>query len=197
MKKAILLSFFGIILAILIAGFLIFSYNNIFYPLKYKDEIISASKELGVPAETIASIINAESKFNEKAVSKKGAVGLMQVLPSTASWTIQRLSGSSISKNPELESSLYDEKTKEGELLEPTTNIRVGTCYFSYLLTKFGDMDVALCAYNAGEGVVKNWLSKKEYSSNGKVLKKIPYSETKDYVEKVNRNIKIYSKKFR
>ena len=197
MKKVVLISVLGAIVVIIFAGFLIFSYNKIFYPLKYEEEIVSVSKEFNVSPEIIASIINVESRFNEKVVSNKGAVGLMQILPSTASWTVQQLSGGKGAKNSELELSFYNETTKEGELFDPMTNIRIGTCYFVYLLNKFGDFDVALCAYNAGEGVVRNWLGKSEYSNNGKTLSKIPYSETKNYVEKVNRNIKVYSKKFK
>ena len=136
---------------------LVFAYLSIKYPLKFEKEISLAANEFGIEKKLIASIINAESSFNENAVSKKGAVGLMQVLPSTASWV-------------SLTNFNFEKEVGESELFSPLTNIRVGTCYIKYLLEKFGNLNVALCAYNAGEGTVLKWLENKEISSNGKTL---------------------------
>lgn len=163
---------------------LIFAYSNMKYPLKFENEISLAAREFGVEEKLIASIINAESSFNENAVSKKGAVGLMQVLPSTASWV-------------SLTNSNFEKEVEENELFSPLTNIRIGACYIKYLLEKFGDLNVALCAYNAGEGTVSKWLENKDISPNGKTLSAVPYLETKNYVEKVEKNLKIYAKKLR
>ena len=161
---------------------LVFAYLSIKYPLKFEKEISLAANEFGIEKKLIASIINAESSFNENAVSKKGAVGLMQVLPSTASWV-------------SLTNFNFEKEVGESELFSPLTNIRVGTCYIKYLLEKFGNLNVALCAYNAGEGTVLKWLENKEISSNGKTLLTIPFLETRNYVEKVEKNLKIYAKK--
>lgn len=161
---------------------LVFAYLSIKYPLKFEKEISLAANEFGIEKKLIASIINAESSFNENAVSKKGAVGLMQVLPSTASWV-------------SLTNFNFEKEVGESELFSPLTNIRVGTCYIKYLLEKFGNLNVALCAYNAGEGTVLKWLENKDISSNGKTLLTIPFLETRNYVEKVEKNLKIYAKK--
>lgn len=170
------------IIVFLILGVLLA--QNFRYPLKFKEEIVDASQEFGIDKEIVASIINAESGFDEKAVSKKGAIGLMQIMPKTAEWVV--------STNSSFEKDLFCETS----LFEPSNNIKIGTCYFSYLLKKFENLNSALCAYNAGEGTVLAWLKSKEFSTDGKTLFEIPFPETKKYVEKVNENIKIYKKKF-
>lgn len=170
-----------IILIIFLNYFLISSIISYIYPLKYEDEIQRYSREFNVKEEIIASIINVESSFNENAISSRGAVGLMQIMPSTAEWIADKLG--------------YKDY-KESDLKLISVNIRFGTYYYKYLYDKFKDCDVALAAYNAGEGVVKGWLNNPSYSINSVSLKEIPYKETQSYVKKVNKNIKYYSKKF-
>ena len=196
MKWKIILAVF---LAILLFGglfFLIFGYDRVVYPLKYRLEIIRAGEEFGVDAALIASVINAESGFNEKAISSKGAVGLMQILPSTAEWVIQKMRKQNINIPSYSSEELFSSQISNGQLFDPNLNIRVGTFYLSYLIDKFENVDVALAAYNAGEGNVIKWLSAEEFSSDQKTLKKTPFKETENYVKKVNLNLKIYSKKF-
>ena len=196
MKWKIILAVF---LAILLFGglfFLIFGYDRVVYPLKYRLEIIRAGEEFGVDAALIASVINAESGFNEKAISSKGAVGLMQILPSTAEWVIQKMRKQNINIPGYSAEELFNPQTNSGQLFDPNLNIQVGTFYLSYLINKFENVDVALAAYNAGEGNVIKWLSVEEFSSDQITLKKIPFKETENYVKKVNLNLKIYSKKF-
>ncbi len=180
------------ILLVVLVGSLILVYNFVFYPLKYKNEIINFGEKYGVQPFLIASIINCESRFNEKAVSNKGAVGLMQILPTTGKWAFEKIYGESV----EL-SFVYNKEEGTGELLNPLTNIELGTFYLSYLLNKFGNLEVSICAYNAGEGTVLKWLNNKDYSEDGKTLKHIPYPETQNYLNKVLGNIKIYKNKFK
>ena len=180
------------ILLVVLVGSLILVYNFVFYPLKYKNEIINFGEKYGVQPFLIASIINCESRFNEKAVSNKGAVGLMQILPTTGKWAFEKIYRESV----EL-SFVYNKEEGTGELLNPLTNIELGTFYLSYLLNKFGNLEVSICAYNAGEGTVLKWLNNKDYSEDGKTLKHIPYSETQNYLNKVLGNIKIYKNKFK
>ena len=196
MKWKIILAVFLVLLLFGGLFFLIFGYDRVVYPLKYRLEIIRAGEEFGVDAALIASVINAESGFNEKAISSKGAVGLMQILPSTAEWTIEKMRKQNINIQSYSAEELFSSQTNSGQLFDPNLNIRVGTFYLSYLINKFENVDVALAAYNAGEGNVIKWLSTDEFSSDQKTLKKIPFKETENYVKKVNLNLKIYSKKF-
>lgn len=192
--KIIILS---VIVVVILAGLgaMIFCYNNIQYPVKYTNEINAASEEFGVQKELIASVINAESHYNEKAVSNKGAIGLMQIMPSTAEWILNKISkqNSSIQRLSQIE--LFDYEKSDGKLFDANLNIRIGTYYLAYLINKFKDVNTALCAYNAGEGKVGEWLNSNEFSEDKQTLKKIPYRETDNYVNKVNMNLKIYSKK--
>lgn len=161
-----------------IYGYLV--YFNFKYPLFFKAEILEYSKKYDLSCEFIASVINAESGFNKNAVSNKGAVGLMQIMPKTAQYIAQKLG----------------EEYSYENLFEPKTNIRYGVYYLCYLKQKFEDEQVVLCAYNAGEGVVMGWLGDEKYSSDQKTLIDIPYPATRQYVQKVLSMEKVYAKKF-
>lgn len=148
--------------------------------MKYSDEIYTYSKEYNVNPALVASIINVESGYNEKAVSSKGAEGLMQVLPSTGEWLAGKIK----------------EEYYDGILLEGEFNIKIGTYYLGYLLEQFGDEKLAVCAYNAGQTNVKKWLANSDYSSDGKSLEKIPFLETENYLKKVNKNYHYYKNRY-
>jgi soluble lytic murein transglycosylase-like protein len=102
--------------------------------LRFNDMVIKAAQRHNVDAALIKAIIMAESGYNHRAISKKGAVGLMQLMPSTASAL-----GVTDPFNPEL-------------------NVNGGVKYFKRLLNQFkGDLELALAAYNAGSGKVKKY----------------------------------------
>lgn len=189
-KKSLLIIIFVGVVLLCFGAFFVFNY--VLFPLKHKEKIVSVAEKFGIEPFVISSIINAESGFNEKAVSNKGALGLMQLLPTTANWVSVFLLG----KNQGFEIEKLEKIEGENPLFNPETNIELGTRYFLYLLNKFGNRKVALCAYNAGEGTVQKWLKNSEFSPDGKTLETIPFDETKNYVQKVERGIKIYKKKF-
>ncbi len=147
------------------------------FPTKFKEEVASASTSFGVDRAVIYSVINVESGFQKDAVSRKGAIGLMQLMPDTANEIAQKLD------------------IKSFDLKNPQDNITLGTFYFSTLKKRFKDEKTALCAYNAGPSNVSLWLLNKKYSDDGKTLKNIPFKETREYIEKINKNLKYYSKK--
>ena len=149
------------------------------YPIKYINEISSACNSFGVDEAVVYSLINVESHFDKNAVSQKGAVGLMQILPSTAKELAKELS------------------LKSYTLEEPKDNILLGTFYLSILFKQFESKTSALCAYNAGPANVKAWLKDDTKSDDGKQLKFIPFEETRNYVEKFEKNFKYYSKKLK
>lgn len=150
------------------------------YPVRYPEIVQSASEETGLSEALIYAVIKTESGFDPSAESHAGAKGLMQMIPDTFSWIQQKHDG-----NVQFE---------EDALLDPETNIRYGCRVLREMMDWFGDVDTALCAYNAGAGTVQRWLSDPAYSSDGKTLDKIPYPETARYVEKINQNRKIYEK---
>ena len=162
-------------------SFCIGAFYGYFYPMKYQEEIVNFSSLYRVDAGYIASVANVESGFDERAKSNKGAIGIMQLMPSTAEWLASKL-GEEFDENM-----LYDGKY----------NIKLGTFYLSYLFLQFDDVKTALCAYNAGQGNVKNWLNNKEYSADGKTLIKIPFEETKNYITKVLKNYIYYKNQYK
>lgn len=153
------------------------------YPMpdEYKAYVEKYSEEYGVPKELVYAVIKTESGFDSSAVSSKGAIGLMQMMPATFEWLTNDI--------------LHDHLDK-GMLYDPETNIKYGTYYLARLYNRFGDWDTALAAYNGGEGNVSEWLTNSKYSDDGKKLNvnKIPneFKETKNYVKKVNKALKKY-----
>lgn len=164
---------------ILCVGF-VFIFYLFLYPLKHKGTIIKYSNETHIPAYVIASVINTESSFNRKAVSDRGAVGLMQILPSTAEWVCDKIG----------------EEYDYNKLFIADFNIKVGSHYLAYLINKFNNLSTAIVAYNAGEGTVGKWLKISEYSNNGVSLEIIPYKESKDYLNKVICALDVYMIRF-
>jgi peptidoglycan lytic transglycosylase len=133
-------------------------------PLRHEDIIRQQAAEKGVPADLIAAVIYAESRFRDQ-TSHAGARGLMQITPSTAK-LIEKLSGG--------------QTFRFEDLSDPDINIRYGTFYLRYLIQKFDDNEVAaLAAYNGGETNVAAW--------GGADLRvdDIPFPETRGYVEDV------------
>lgn len=150
-------------------------YGHLF-PTKYLQEVKSASERFSVDEALVFSVINVESGFDRNAVSSKGAVGLMQILPSTAQELAQKL------------------QMKEYDLQNPEDNITLGTFYLSILTKKFEEEQSAICAYNAGPANVTRWLQDGELSEDGKSLKTIPFYETRGYLKKIQKNMRYYSK---
>ena len=99
------------------------------------EAISDASLRYEVPPETILAVIRIESGFDVNATSEAGAVGLMQLLPSTAE---------------EVARELGFHWTGGEQLRDPAVNIRLGTHYLTKLLTRFDDLSQALAAYNEG-----------------------------------------------
>ena len=172
-----------LILLLIIVTTKILEVQNIFlkmiYPLKYSEYVYKYSGENELDPYLSFSIIKAESNFDEKAVSKSNAIGLMQILEKTAAQiAIEDL---------ELES------FKKDDLYNPETNIKIGLKYFSNLLKEYDyEYDLAIAAYNGGKGNVQKWIEQGIIGKKGEAIENIPFKETNNYVRKINRNYKIY-----
>lgn len=149
------------------------------YPKTYKEYVEKYAKEYNVDPLLVFSIIKAESNFNKDAKSTSKAKGLMQIMDSTAIEIANKI----------------DEPIEEETLFNPEKNIMIGTKYYSELLNLYnGNMLLALTAYNAGIGNVKEWLEKGIIKTDGSDIENIPYKETNMYVRKIIRNYKIYQR---
>lgn len=141
------------------------------YPTKYKQEVEAAAWNYGVDKALIYAVIRTESGFDPEAGSHAGAMGLMQLMPTTFEWL----------------QTYYDgEVTMDtDQLTDPKINIDYGTKFLKFLLERYESDSSAIAAYNAGFGAVDGWLDDSNYSSDGVHLDAIPYEETSHYVDKV------------
>ena len=144
--------------------------QRLFYPQKYADTVERYATLYDLPSHLVFAVIKAESGFDADAVSRVGAVGLLQIMPSTFLWLTD----------------LTGEGLEPDRLYDPEVNIRYGCYFLRYLLDIYEDETLALAAYNAGMGNVAKWLSSEEYSENGR-LTNIPFEETKNYINRVLR----------
>ena len=175
MKKVLVTLLILAVIAPVFAG----AYYTVRYPLKYQTEAASACEEYGLDRALVNSVINAESRFDRRAESSAGALGLMQLMPETAAWLAPS-------------AGLADFESVD--LFDPAVNINLGCFYLKYLLGRFKDTDTALAAYNAGEGNVAVWLKDESMSDGGKIKPEaIPFKETRDYVRRINKYRKVYS----
>ena len=155
--------------------------QKIIYKKDYEEYVQKYAKEYNVDENLVYALIKAESNFNSNAKSSKDAIGLMQLMESTAQ---------DVCKKTDLQISNEDLKEK---LLEPEININIGTKYLSILIKKYGNVEIAITAYNAGIGTVDTWIEKGIINSDGSNVENIPYKETNNYVRKILRDYKIYS----
>ena len=140
----------------------------------YQLFITSACKEFGVENELCWAVIWAESAGNERAVSRKGAIGLMQIMPKTGL---------------ELSEEVGFREIQKKDLFEPALNIRLGVYYLSKLARRFNDdLYLTLAAYNAGPNKVAKWIKAHPEMSSQKLIKKVAFTETRKYVFSVLKN---------
>jgi soluble lytic murein transglycosylase len=152
---------------------------QLLYPRPYWESIVRYSNEYGVDPYLVVALMREESLFNSQARSKTGALGLMQIMPST---------GQGIAKGLRME--------WEGPemLLVPQTNIRFGIYYLSSLKKRFNNNPILmLSGYNAGPNATRKWLDKSPSDVDMDIfVANIPYSETHYYVTRVLKSYWIY-----
>lgn len=152
---------------------------SIVYPQQYSEQVSKNAAEFGVDEALIYSVIRTESGFRPEVESHAGAVGLMQLMPSTFEWLQERLDGSVTHT--------------AAELTDPDVNVRYGTYFLSMLMEMYGgDVRTIAAAYNAGTATVDTWLGESQYSSDGRHLSNIPYEETARYADKVSETYEMY-----
>lgn len=148
-----------------------------FYPIEYAAEISTHSQVAALDPYLVAAIIRVESNFQPDARSPKGAMGLMQLMPDTAAWVAQKMG----------------RDYRELDLVDPGTNISLGTWYMKMLQEEFGgDLVVALAAYNGGRGNVNRWLAENRWDGRLESVGDIPFLETRLYVQRVLGNYDWY-----
>jgi len=147
-------------------------YERLRYPLRYEEYITGHAANYELEPQLLAAVVYQESKFDPDARSSSGAVGLMQLLPETGQGIADRTGG--------------DDWTPE-DLLNPELNIRYGAWYLRHLIDKYGEEELALAAYNAGQTNVDRWRER----GVG-----IQFSETRHYVERVGELKRMYARAY-
>ncbi len=153
------------------------------YPTYYWGEISHAAQQLDVDPNLILAIIRQESAFNEKALSRAGARGLMQVMP---------LTGRMLARQAHVRNFSVD------DLWNPRTSIHFGAQHLSDHLRYFDKTEdrrlgLALSAYNAGLNAARRWSKRLPDDDVDTFVESIPYRETRNYVKLVYRNYQVYS----
>ncbi|HZK28136.1 MAG TPA: lytic transglycosylase domain-containing protein [Thermoclostridium sp.] len=148
------------------------------FPTPYLEVVKKHAAENGLKVTMVYAVVKTESDFREKVVSPKGAVGLMQVTDKTGQWIASELG--------------VNEFTTD-MLTDPELNIRFGCWYLTYLLERFdGNDELALAAYNAGEGNVFKWINSGDVKWDASKIISLPYKETENYLVRINRIYFVY-----
>lgn len=144
------------------------AYGQALYPFPFAEPIARWSAQRQLNPLLVTALIRQESRFEPQIRSVVGATGLMQVMPDTADW-IQGQTDITIS-----------------QLDNPEDNINLGTWYLDYTHREYDDNSLfAVASYNAGPGNVANWVDRGNYADEDEFVDRIPFPETKGYVEAV------------
>jgi soluble lytic murein transglycosylase len=147
-------------------------WERVWYPLRYEQIVRGHARKYQLDPALLAAVIYQESKFEADARSKSGAVGLMQLLPTTAHGIATHTGGT---------------RFRTSDLLDPELNVRYGSWYLRHLLQKYSDERTALAAYNAGQDNVDRWRA----GGGG-----IRFAETRAYVDRVEELKGIYRRAY-
>lgn len=146
-------------------------YWQALYPFPFEDTILKWSKQRGLNPLLVTSLIRQESRFEPEIKSSANAVGLMQVIPPTAATSAKTIGLSSYN------------------MTNPEDNVNIGTYYLDFTHQKYNNNSMlAVASYNAGPNAVANWVNRFSLNDADEFVEKIPYRETKGYVESVFEN---------
>jgi soluble lytic murein transglycosylase len=150
------------------------------YPIAYSASVSDAAVEYGLPVDLVFAVIREESSFDRYAVSRAGALGLMQLMPRTGAWIGKKIEGESYTRT---------------DLLTPAKNIAAGSWYLRYLLDRSDHSIVAsLASYNGGETRLGGW--KKTFGPAADpvlAVELIGPMETRRYVKRVLDSMTAYA----
>lgn len=159
------------------------AYSELFYylmyPVPYPAQVLEHAARYDLPPHLVYAMIREESRFDRNAVSRAGAVGLMQLMPETGRYVAR-----------ELEIPNWGDE----HLLDPEVNLAFGIWYASSLMEiSDGDYLRMLAAYNAGPANAKRWFSRRDRASNiVDVVDGIDFKETRLYVQRIVESANVY-----
>jgi soluble lytic murein transglycosylase len=142
---------------------------QVIFPLVYWDSIRKYSAQHDLDPYLIAALVAQESTFDAGVRSSANAWGLMQLVPAT---------GKKLARSLGLRFTM-------ASLTNPEINLRLGTLYFSELVSQFGGTYYALASYNAGDSRVTRWKSERPGLDEDEFIDDIPFPETQNYVKRI------------
>lgn len=149
------------------------------FPLGYLSEVRRSAQASGIDPAWLLALIRQESAFRGSACSHAGACGVMQLMPATARWILERNGQGSADLSATIST--------------PANNIAVGADYLAYLRGRFSSHILALAAYNAGPSNVANWVSVAEPPvGSARWIETLLYGETRRYLKAVIFNNVVY-----
>ena len=155
-------------------------YWEILFPRPFWSELRRQAEANSLDPYLVASLIRQESEFNPGAVSHANAYGLMQLLPQV---------GRGEAREAHMRHFSVD------SLLAPGVNLELGTHYFKEMVREYnGQVEYALAAYNAGSNRVDDWLQSGHYGDVAEFVESIPFTETREYVQAIMRNARVYQR---
>ena len=151
------------------------------FPLQHADLVEENAKRHGIDIAWVFAVMRQESAFMTNARSNAGAMGLMQLMPATARSVARKM----LNRKP----------PRRSELLEPDTNIALGSAYLKQMKGELGDSAVlATAAYNAGPHRVTRWLPERTLPADI-WIELVPFDETRGYLRRVLAYTVIYEKR--
>ncbi|MEG0874110.1 MAG: lytic transglycosylase domain-containing protein [Clostridiales bacterium] len=157
----------------------VFNTSERAYPRPHSYTVATYCNEYTVDSNLVYAIMKQESNFEPTAVSQKGALGLMQLMPETAQWCAGKIGI----------------EYKEDKLDKPSYNLKISIWYISYLNSIFkNDTTKVIAAYNGGYGNVLSWVKDGVWDGTLADAHSIPFGETAHYVQAVSDNLKNYQK---
>lgn len=148
------------------------------YPIPWENDLRNRAEPHGLDPFLVAGLIRQESEYDHRAVSRAGAIGLMQIMPATGRDIFQRLGIPNFSTD---------------KLRVPDVSLRLGTYHLKEVVSQFnGSLELALAAYNAGALRAKEWITWGDFEEPAEFVETIPFTETRGYVQSVLRNREMY-----
>jgi len=146
-------------------------YWQALFPFPFQETILKWSQQRQLNPLLVTALIRQESRFETEISSVAGAVGLMQVMPGTGQWVAEQI------------------QLPQYSLSDPEDNINLGTYYLDYTHRQYNNNSLlAVASYNAGPGNVAKWVARYGFDDPDIFVEKIPFPETKGYVETVFEN---------
>jgi soluble lytic murein transglycosylase-like protein len=167
-------------------------FERVLFPRKYADVVKSKASKLNLDPDFVFALMRQESVFSKDAMSPVGAVGLMQLMPSTAKLELGKLSVPYVDKKEREE--LKTVMMQEESLRDPSVNVTLGVHHLWRLMKMYKSPVFALTAYNASPAATQKW--QKSISSEDWLtfIERIPYKETRAYVKLILRNYFYYKR---